>query len=190
MRDDITELLENWSNGDEASRDELIPLVESELRRMANRYLCGERRDHTLQATALINEAYMRLVDQRDVQWQNRAHFFGIAAQLMRRILVDYARTQKAAKRGGDRQKVALEDAGNLFEQKDRDLLALDDALNSLAAIDEQKTRIIELRFFAGLTVEETARVLNVSCDVVKDQWKIAKAWLYRQINHKDTKKK
>ena len=181
--DEITQLLVNWSNGDEAARDELMPLVENELRQIANRYLRGERFDHTLQATALINEAYIRLVDQKGVHWQNRAHFFGIAAQLMRRILVDYARARNVAKRGGTWLKLSLDKAINLPEEKDHDLIALDDALNSLAAIDPQKSRIIELRFFGGLTIEETAKVLNVSIDTIKDQWKVAKAWLYREIN-------
>jgi RNA polymerase sigma factor (TIGR02999 family) len=187
--DNITELLTDWNNGDRTACDKLIPLVENELRRIAHMYLYGERRNHTLQATALINEAYIKLVDQKNVQWQNRAHFFGIAAQLMRRILVDYARTQKAAKRGGNQNRLSLEEIDYLFEQQDKDLIALDDALKSLAAIDEQKSRIIELRFFAGLTIEETAKVLDISCDAVNEQWKIAKAWLYREINHKDTKR-
>jgi RNA polymerase sigma factor (TIGR02999 family) len=182
--EDITQLLLDWNNGDEEARNELMPRVEKELRLIANRYLRKERKDHTLQATALINEAYIRLVDQKNVQWQNRAHFFGIAAQMMRRILVDHARSRVVARRGGGEwHKISLDKALNLPEDKDQDLVALDDALNSLAEIDPQKSKVVELRFFGGLTIEETAEFLNVSPDTVKAQWKMAKAWLYREIS-------
>lgn len=180
--DGITQLLKNWSNGDETARDALMGRVESELRKIANRYLSKERGDHTLQATALINEAYLRLIDQRNVQWQNRAHFFAIAAQLMRRILVDYARTRNAAKREGNLRKLSLDDVIGLSDARGRELLALDDALTGLAEIDPLRCRVVELRFFAGLTIEEAAEVLNISIDSVKAHWKIAKAWLYREI--------
>jgi RNA polymerase sigma-70 factor, ECF subfamily len=179
----ITQLLIDWSSGNENARGKLIPLVENELRLIANRYLSNERPDHTLQATALINEAYLRLIDQKNVQWQNRAHFFGIAAQMMRRILVDHARNRKAVKRGGEWQRLSLDAAVDLSEERDRDLVALDEALNSLAEKDPQKSRIVELRFFGGLTIEETADLLQISPDTVKAQWKLAKAWLYREIS-------
>ena len=181
--EDITQLLLDWSNGDEAARDALMPRVENVLRQIANRYLRSERPDHTLQATALINEAYIRLVDQRNVQWRNRAHFFGIAAQLMRRILVDHARSRNVAKRGGHWHKLSLDSAIDLPEERDQDLIALDDALNTLAGVDPQKSQIVELRFFGGLTIEETAEFLDVSLDTIKAQWKMAKAWLYREIS-------
>jgi RNA polymerase sigma-70 factor, ECF subfamily len=183
QEEDITQLLLDWSNGDETARDTLMPRVENVLRQIATRYLRSERQDHTLQATALINEAYIRLVDQRNVQWQNRAHFFGIAAQLMRRILVDHARSRNVAKRGGNWHKLSLDNVIDLPEERDEDLIALDDALNSLAATDPQKCHIVELRFFGGLTIEETAQFLNVSIDTIKIQWKMAKAWLYREIS-------
>ncbi|MBL8194588.1 MAG: sigma-70 family RNA polymerase sigma factor [Blastocatellia bacterium] len=182
--EDITKLLVDWNQGNEAARDELIPLVANELRRIASRYLYGERHEHTLQATALINEAYIRLVDQKQVQWQNRAHFFGVAAQLMRRILVDYARTRNAAKRDGQRHKLSLDDVINLSEEHDKNLVALDEALERLAKLQPQRSQIVELRFFGGMTIEETASVLNVSVDTVKAEWRLAKAWLYREISN------
>lgn len=182
--EDITKLLVDWNQGNEAARDELIPLVANELRRIASRYLYGERHEHTLQATALINEAYIRLVDQKQVQWQNRAHFFGVAAQLMRRILVDYARTRNAAKRDGQRHKLSLDDVINLSEEHDKNLVALDEALERLAKLQPQRSQIVELRFFGGMTIEETASVLNVSIDTVKAEWRLAKAWLYREISN------
>ncbi|MEW6735541.1 MAG: sigma-70 family RNA polymerase sigma factor [Acidobacteriota bacterium] len=181
--EDITTLLVNWSDGNEAAGDQLMLRVEKELRQIANRYLYHERPDHTLQATALINEAYLRLIDQQHIRWQNRAHFFAIAAQLMRRILIDHARIRNAAKRGGQLHKVSLEGMASLTQVRDRELIALDDALKGLAVLDPRKSRIVELRFFGGLTIEETAEVLKVSIDTVKDQWKVAKAWLYREIN-------
>jgi len=182
--EDITQLLVDWNQGNESARDKLIPLVANELRRIASRYLYGERHEHTLQATALINEAYIRLVDQKQVQWQNRAHFFGVAAQLMRRILVDYARTRNAAKRDGQRHKLSLDDVINLSEEHDKNLVALDEALERLAKLQPQRSQIVELRFFGGMTIEETASALNVSVDTVKAEWRLAKAWLYREISN------
>jgi RNA polymerase sigma factor (TIGR02999 family) len=179
----VTRLLRDWSNGDESALDQLTPLVYSELRRLAGRYLRKERPDHTLQSTALVHEAFIRLVDQREVKWQNRAHFFGVAAQMIRRILVDHARGRHASKRGSGAPKLSLDEALATPERKDLDLIALDDALNSLAKIDPQQARIVELRFFTGLTVEETAEVLGISPATVKRDWVTAKAWLYRDIS-------
>jgi RNA polymerase sigma factor (TIGR02999 family) len=178
----VTQLLVDWSKGDKAALDSLIPLVYEELRRQASRYLRRERVGHTLQTTALIHEAYMRLVDQRNVVWQNRAHFFGIAAQLMRRILVDHARTRKRAKRGGSDIRVSLDEATARSAPQDLDIAALDEALERLAAIDPQQGAIVELRFFSGLNVEETAEVLRISPATVKREWRIAKAWLRREM--------
>jgi RNA polymerase sigma factor (TIGR02999 family) len=179
----VTELLIGWSKGDKEALDSLVPLVYDELRRQAARYLRRERVGHTLQTTALIHEAYLRLVDQRNVHWQNRAHFFGIAAQLMRRILVDHARTKKRAKRGGSDVRVSLSEATLKTQGQDLDIVALDEALERLAAIDEQQSKIVELRFFSGLTVEETAEVLSISPATVKRDWSMAKAWLHREIS-------
>lgn len=176
-------MLHEWSDGKREALDALMPLVYNELRRQAAGYLRRERRDHTLQTTALINEAYLKLIDQRDVRWQNRAHFFAIAAQSMRRILVDYARTRHAEKRGGDTVKLPLEEAGQLrADEKTVDLMALDEALTRLAEIDEEKARIIELRYFSGLSVVETAEVLNVSPKKIERYWTVARAWLYREL--------
>jgi len=160
-----------------------MPAVYDELRRQAARYLRREQAGHTLQTTALIHEAYMRLVDQRNVQWQNRAQFFGIAAQMMRRILVDHARTKKRVKRGGSDIKVSLADATMPVEERDLDVIALDEALTRLAEIDEQQSRVVELRFFSGLTVEETAEVMGISPATVKRDWSMAKAWLHRELS-------
>jgi RNA polymerase sigma-70 factor (ECF subfamily) len=179
----VTELLIGWSKGDKQALDKLVPLVYDELRRQAARYLRRERAGHTLQTTALIHEAYLRLVGQRNVQWQNRAHFFGIAAQLMRRILVDHARSKKRAKRGGSDVRVSLSEATIKAPGEDLDIVALDEALQRLAEIDEQQSRIVELRFFSGLTVEETAEVLSISTATVKRNWSMAKAWLHREIS-------
>jgi RNA polymerase sigma factor (TIGR02999 family) len=178
---DVTQLLLKWNSGDQAALDQLIPLVYDELRRLADRYLRRERRDHTLQTTALVHEAYLRLVDQK-VEWKNRSQFFAIAAQLMRRILVDHARSHGAAKRGSGERKLSLDDIVIRFEERAADLVALDDALTGLASIDPQQSRIVELRFFGGLTVEETADVLDISPATVKREWNMAKAWLYRQL--------
>lgn len=179
----VTRLLRDWSKGDQSALEQLTPLVYGELRRLAGRYLRKERPDHTLQSTALVHEAFIRLVDQRDVKWQNRAHFFGVAAQMIRRILVDHARGRQASKRGSGIPKLSLDEALATPERKDLDLIALDDALNSLSKIDPQQARIVELRFFTGLTVEETAEVLGISPATVKRDWVTAKAWLYRDIS-------
>jgi RNA polymerase sigma factor (TIGR02999 family) len=176
--------LQDWSDGKTEAPDELMPLVYEELRRQAARYLRKERRDHTLQATALINEAYIKLVGQKNVRWQNRAHFFAISAQAMRRILVDHARSKHRDKRGGDAEKMSLEDATMIAagESKSVDLIALDEALIKLAKKDEQKARIVELRYFSGLSVEETAEVMSVSANTVERHWTMAKAWLHREL--------
>ena len=178
---EVTQLLIDWSHGDRAALDTLVPLVEQELRRLAHRYMTRERVDHTLQTTALVNEAYIRLVNRENVHWQNRAHFFGIAAQLMRTILVDHARSHATAKRGGGAGKLQLDEALVVSEQKASEVIALDDALNQLALMDPQQSRIVELRFFGGLTVEETAEVLHLSPATIKRDWTTAKALLYHQ---------
>jgi len=178
----ITERLIAWNSGDAAAADDVMRAVYQELHRMADRYLRSERVGHTLQPTALVHEAYLRLVDQTQVSWQNRAHFFGVAAQMMRRILVDHARTKQRDKRGGHATRVPLEDAMELTVGKAADLVALDAALESLSLFDPRKGRVIELRFFGGLSVEETAEVLQVSPQTVMRDWKLAKAWLYSEI--------
>jgi RNA polymerase sigma factor (TIGR02999 family) len=185
---DVTQLLVHWGRGDKQALDRLMPLVYDELHRMASRYLRRERQEHTLQTTALINEAYLRIVDQNRVNWQNRAHFFGVAAQMMRRILVDHARSHLYAKRGGGAQKLTLDEAIATPQERDLDLVALDDALTTLAEIDPQQSRIIELRFFGGLTIEETAEVLSISPATVKRDWNMAKAWLYGEISNRFSK--
>jgi RNA polymerase sigma factor (TIGR02999 family) len=179
---EVTRLLIAWRNGDQHAFEELLPLVYDELRRLAGRYLRHERPGHTLQSTALVHEAYLRLVDQKSVQWQNRAHFFGVAAQMIRRILVDHARSHQTAKRGGGAAKLSLDEALATPEQRDLDLVSLDDALTGLTRIDEQQARIVELRFFGGLSIEETAEVLTISPATVKRDWVIAKSWLYREM--------
>ena len=184
---EVTQLLVAWSNGDRAARDEIMPLVYDELRRLAHRYMDRERRDHTLQTSALVNEAYLRLIDQKDVHWQNRAHFFGIAAQMMRRILVDYARKRGFAKRGGDDKPVSLEEAMIVSPERAANVVALDDALEILGEIDPRKSQIVELRFFGGLSVEETAEVLSVSPATVSRDWTLAKAWLRREMTATST---
>ena len=181
----ITQLLERWSQGDEEALDRLMPLVYDELHRLAGAYLRREHREHTLQPTALVNEAYLKLIQQHNIRWQNRAQFYGVAAQLMRRILVDHARAHYATKRGGDRINVSLKNIGAFGEQPDADLLALHDVLNRLAEIDPDQSRIVELRFFGGLTIEETAEVMHVSHSTVEREWKIAKAWLKRELTKK-----
>jgi RNA polymerase sigma factor (TIGR02999 family) len=175
-------LLKDWGNGDQTARDELMLLVDEELRRMAHRHMRRERRGHTLQTSALVNEAFLRLIDQREVQWQNRAHFFGIAAQIMRRILVDHARGRGYVKRGGDVRHVSLDETAIVSKERAADVLALDDALINLARIDQRKSQIVELRFFGGLSVKETAAVLAVSPGTVMRDWTLAKAWLRREI--------
>jgi RNA polymerase sigma factor (TIGR02999 family) len=183
MPGDVTQILKDWSTGNREALDQLLPAVYDELRRLANHYLRGERPDHTLQPTALVHEAYLRLIDQRSVSWQNRAHFFGVAAQIMRRILVDHARSHISEKRGGQRRKLSLDEAVSWASERDLDLVALDDALTALSAFDERKGRIVELRFFGGLSVEETAEVLSVSPQTVLRDWSLAKAWLFNELN-------
>jgi len=179
---EMTQLLAAWSDGDREALDRLLPLVEDELHRLAHRCMNRERAGHTLQTTALVNEAYLRLVDQREVRWQNRAHFFAIAAQMMRRILIDHARKQAYAKRGGGAHKVSLTEVAVLADERAEELVALDEALNDLAKVDERKARVVELRYFGGLTVEEIAEVLKVSTDTVTREWRRARAWLHREI--------
>src|SRR5437667_5979699 len=178
----VTQLLVAWGNGDETARDELMPLVYRELHRLAHQYMKRENPGHTLQTSALVNEAFVKLVDQRDVQWQNRAHFFGVAAQLMRRILVDYARSRQYLKRGGGARHVSFEEAAIVSQERATDVVALDDALTTLAAVDTRKAQIVELRFFAGLSIEETAEVLAVSPGTVMRDWTLAKAWLRKEM--------
>ncbi|HEX8458981.1 MAG TPA: sigma-70 family RNA polymerase sigma factor [Pyrinomonadaceae bacterium] len=180
---DITELLLAWSEGDEASLERLIPLVKAELHRLAHHYMRGERDGHILQTTALVNEAYLRLVDASRVRWQNRAHFFAVTAQLMRRVLVDFARTRDYQKRGGGASHVPLMEAFDLPHRQDASIVALDEALSALAVVDARKARVVELRFFGGLSVEETAEVLSVSPDTVMRDWKMAKVWLLRELD-------
>ena len=180
-------MLVNWREGDEAAREALIPLVYDELRRLARRHLRRERPDHTLQSAALVHEAYLRLIRQDQPQWQNRAHFFGVAAQLMRHILVDHARNRAAAKRGAGAPRLTLDPEVALPQERDVDLVKLDDALNELAALDLQQSRVVELRFFGGLSIEETSVVLGVSPATVKREWATARAWLRREIKNKET---
>ena len=179
---EVTRLLKDWSSGDSAALDQLIPIVYGELRGVAARYLRRERQDHTLQPTALVNEAYLRLIDQKHVNWQNRAHFVGVAAQMMRRILVDHAKSRNRAKRGGGALRVTLEEAVALAEERSANLVELDRALTALEAFDERKSRVVEMKYFGGLSVEETAEVLKVSVITVARDWKLAKAWLYTHI--------
>ena len=183
----VSKLLLNWGQGDQGAREALIPLVYDELRRLARRYLRRERRDHTLQSAALVNEAYLRLIRQEHPQWQNRAHFFGVAAQLMRHILVDHARNRAAAKRGAGAPRLTLDPDIALPQERDVNLIALDDALNQLAALDPQQSRLVELRFFGGLSIEETSVVLGVSPATVKREWATARAWLQREMRNEET---
>ena len=178
----VTALLKAWGAGDEAALEALLPHVEAELRRLARVYMARERVGHTLQTTALVNEAYLRLVDARKVAWQDRAHFLGIAARLMRRVLVDHARTRGVKKRGAGGHKVELDEAMAVTPAPDVNLLALDRALEALAAVDDRKSRVIEMRYFGGMTVEETAEALRVSPDTVKRDWRLAKLWLLREL--------
>jgi len=178
---DVSRLLVDWGNGDQAALDELIPLVYDELRRLAGRYMRREGQDHTLQTSALVNEAYLRLIDQKSVQWQNRAHFFGVAAQLMRRILVDHARSRSRVKRGGGAQMVSLADQAGVSKEAE-EVIALDDALTNLAEMDARKSQIVEMKFFGGLTTEEVAEVLKITTRTVEREWRKARAWLNRAI--------
>ena len=181
---DVTQLLVNWSRGDEAALDQLMPLVYGELRRLAAAYLRRERSNHTLQGTALVHEAFLRMVNQQDVQWKNRAHFYGIAAQMIRRILVDYARSQHAEKRGAGAVKLELDEAMAVAQTNSEvDLLGLNDSLDRLAQLDERQSRVVELRFFAGLSIEETAEVLHLSPASIKREWQTARAWLFRDMS-------
>jgi RNA polymerase sigma factor (TIGR02999 family) len=179
---EITELLRAWGDGDNNAFEALVPLVEAELRRLARVYMARERRDHTLQATALVNEAFVRLIGAHDVRWQDRTHFLGIAARLMRRVLVDHARTRAFQKRGGRDRKVSLDDAMLISPAPPVDVLTLDRALEALGAVDSRKSRVIEMRYFGGMTVEETADALHVSTQTVKRDWRLAKLWLLREL--------
>ena len=178
-----TTLLLAWGRGDETALDQLIPLVHDELRQLARRHMAGERPGHTLQATALVNEAYLRLIEVNQVRWQNRAHFFAMASRVMRRILVDAARARGYQKRGGGAEKVSLDEALLVSGEPRQDLIALDDALNALAAFDLRKSQVVEMRFFGGLSVEETAEALHVSADTVMRDWRLAKVWLVRELS-------
>jgi RNA polymerase sigma factor (TIGR02999 family) len=179
----VTRLLVQLTDGNRAVLDQLLPLIYDELRRLAGSYLRRERSGHTLQPTALVHEAYMRIVDQTQVQWQNRAHFFGVAAQMMRRILVDHARKHHASKRGSGGEKISLDEINSLSVKQDADLVALDEALVRLAEFDLQQSRIVEMKYFGGLTIEEIAAVLNLSPATIKREWATAKAWLYRELS-------
>lgn len=180
---EVTQLLVAWGNGDAAALDRLMPLVYAELRRLARHYMSRERLGHTLQTTALVNEAYLRLVVQENIHWENRAHFFGIAARLMRQILIEHARGRGAAKRGGAQLRLSLSRVDRLASRPDVDLLALDEALRRLEALDPQKSRIVELRYFGGLGIEETAEVLGISPATVKREWSMARAWLRSELS-------
>ncbi|MFN2502421.1 MAG: sigma-70 family RNA polymerase sigma factor [Pyrinomonadaceae bacterium] len=183
----ITQMLLDWSEGDQSALDRMMPIVYSELHRLAHHYMNRERVGHTLQTSALVNEAYLRLVDQRNVRWNNRAHFFAIAAQMMRRILVDYARNHLYAKRGGGALHVSLDQAQLASNEPTAEVTALDEALTKLESIDPQQARVVELRFFGGLTIKETATALGISVDTVKREWSTAKAWLYREMRRNTT---
>lgn len=180
---EITQLLAEWSEGNQAALDQLYPLVYNELRRLAHGYLRRERKGHTLQTTALINEAYLRLVDQKQVHWANRSHFFGISAQIMRRILIDHARRYDYAKRGGGAQRISLDEAAVVAKQRGQALLMLDEALKSLAKIDPRRSQVVELRYFGGLNNEEIAGVLKISENTVTRDWNMARAWLYQELS-------
>ena len=179
---EITRILRAWSGGDREAVDDLMPLVYDELHKVAARYLRKQRQDHTLQPTALVNEAYLKLIDISSVSWQDRAHFFAVASQTMRHVLVDHARSKNRDKRGGGAQKLSLDEAVSFSKNQEVDLLALDESMRELAVMDEQQSRIVELRFFGGLTVDETAVVLHISPATVKREWRIAKAWLHNRM--------
>ncbi len=182
---EVSRLLKHWREGDECALNKLIPLVYEELRKMAHRQMARERAEHTLQTTALVHEVYLRLIGAEEVPWQDRAHFFALSAQLMRRVLVDHARNRRRAKRGGTAKKLSLEDSLVIPVDRDTNLVELDDALSSLAAIDARKAKMVELRFFGGFSVEETARMLNISVSTVMSDWKFAKVWLLNEMQHK-----
>ena len=181
---EVTQLLIAWNNGDKSALDRLVPMVDRELHRLAHHYMRRENAGHTLQTSALVNEAYLKLIDQRHVHWKNRAHFFALSAQLMRRILVDHARGRKYAKRGGGAERISFDEALAVASQRGADLVALDEALTQLTSIDERKGKVVELRFFGGLSVEETAEALGVSTATVMREWSMAKAWLYNSLNN------
>jgi RNA polymerase sigma factor (TIGR02999 family) len=182
----VTELLLAWQAGDQAALDKLLPAIQPELRRIARRHMAGERRDHVLQPTALVNEAYLRLIASKDIQWQGRAHFFAVSAQVMRRVLVDYARERARVKRGAGACRVSLSDADRLARPRRANVVELDDALNALEKFDRRKSKVIELRFFGGLSLQETADVLQVSVGTVRRDWSLARAWLYRELGDRD----
>ena len=183
-RHELTQLLIAWSNGNRSALGKLMPLVDRELHRLAHHYMRRENVGHTLQTTALVNEAFLKLIDQKHVHWKNRAHFFALSAQLMRRILVDHARSRQYAKRGGDAQRITFDEALVVSGEKGSDLVALDEALTKLTAIDPRKGKVVELRFFGGLSVEETAEALKISTVTVMREWSMAKAWLYNSLNN------
>jgi len=180
----LTELLDDWRQGDLTAIEKLTPLIYDELRRIAHRYVQRERNGHTLETTALVNEAYLRLAGQKKIEWQNRAHFFAVTAQVMRHILIDHARRRRFLKHGGDAQQVSLSEAAMMSEQRAAELVTLDEALDELARLDGRKSRVVELRYFGGLSLEETAEVLEVSLMTVRRDWRAAKAWLYRRIKN------
>jgi len=182
----VTELLAAWGGGDASALEQLIPLVHAELQRLARRQMLREREGHTLQTTALVNEAYLRLVDLSRIRWQDRAHFFAMSARLMRRILVDHARSRRYIKRGGDARRVPFDEGLTVSAEPAADLVALDDALQALARVDARKSQVVELRYFGGLSVEETAEALHVSPETVMRDWRLAKAWLLREITARD----
>lgn len=182
MPHEVTQILQAMSGGDREANEKLLPLVYDELRSLASGYMRRERRDHTLQSTALVHEAYLRLVDQTHADWKGRAHFFGVAARLMRQILVDHAREHNAKKRGGEMTRLSIDDAVSFADQRDVDIVALDDVMSSLAEFDPEQARIVELRFFGGLTIDETAEFLGISASTVKREWGMAKAWLHREL--------
>ena len=186
-QNEITRLLAAWTDGDQSALDKLVPLVESELRRLAHHYMGRERPGHTLQTSALVNEAYIRLIDWRNVRWQNRAHFFGVSAQLMRRILVDFARQRNYQKRGGGALQVSLAQAESIPVERNLDLVALDEAIQALSQVDQRKAQVVELRFFGGLSVKEVAEVLKVSEETVTRDWRLAKVWLLRELGQESS---
>ena len=183
---EVTQLLKAWTAGDEQALEKLTPMVYRQLHRIAQRYMAGQRSDHTLQTSALVNEVYLRLVDCGQVRWRDRVHFFAVSAQLMRRILVDFARSRGYQKRGGAVVRISLEDVASVCNEPNANLLALDEALKALATIDERKSRVVELRFFGGLSTEEAAEVLGVSTDTVLREWRLARAWLLRELSRKN----
>jgi RNA polymerase sigma-70 factor, ECF subfamily len=184
---EVTQLLIDWSSGNQAALDRLIPMVDRELHRLAHHYMRRENAGHTLQTTALVNEVYLKLIDQKNVHWKNRAHFFALSAQLMRRILVDHARNRQYAKRGGGAQRITFDEALVVSSERGADLVALDDALSKLTSIDPRKGKVVELRFFGGLNVEETAEALQISAVTVMREWSMAKAWLYNSLSNDPT---